>query len=823
MRLASSLINTQIFSVIKPIFMPKKTILAIALILFVFNTYAQLNITGKVKDQNNEALSFCSIALINAKDSSLVKGNLSNESGDYVIENVGPGNYIILASYVGYKDLYSSAFDINAENKSAVIDLNFKENNLQLQEVTIVAKKPFLEQKSDRLVVNVANSAIAAGGTAMEILQKVPGLVIIQDRITLGGSQNLQIWIDGKPSSYTDMNALLREMPGDQIEKIEVISQPGAQFDAAGGPVLNVVLKKNADLGFKTTVGLTLSGFNVNHDDIGKPSQFYKRINPNISSTYRSGKIALSGNLSYNDGEYFTVMKIDRFIGEQTYKSNNLSNSDYVFKNARVSADYYLNNNITTGVVFRIYDRNGNGFADNITDVFNKGSQNVISQFATDNSSTSNRAGIFANYYIKNEFKNNKNHTLSMDIDFNQFKNRSINDLNIFPLSNINNTSKSRQDVNQPVDIWVGKIDYVLPISEKIKIETGTKGSFAKVNNDLNFYRGGLRMANESNDFLYKENVLAGYMKGNVSIDKLELSAGLRAENTMVTGVSEEKKVLDRSYLQWFPSGSMLYKLNDHMAIQSSYARRVNRPGFQQQNPFSNFIDSLTYTRGNPQLRPEIINTSQLNLTFDGQPFFGVAYNTINDVIIENAPQLEGTKTFTTAQNLANQKRVEIQLNFPIKLGKYLDGFGGNQAIYNSYDATYENTLYKTSRWHWLAYWQISSNLPKNFKLEFGGFYMTKFLEEFLTINNITGMSFGVSKTFADKKGRVALNFNDILYSQNTEANIDFNQVVVNFKQREFSRNLRLSFSYQIGNSKLKNASSRNSASESESSRIKID
>jgi hypothetical protein len=231
----------------------------------------------------------------------------------------------------------------------------------------------------------------------------------------------------------------------------------------------------------------------------------------------------------------------------------------------------------------------------------------------------------------------------------------------------------------------------------------------------------------------------------------------------------------------------------------------------------------LTYTRGNPNLKPEITNTAQLNLTFDGQPFFGVSYSKTNDVIIENAPKIEGTKTFTTAENLANQKRWELQLNFPIKIGKIIDGFGGNQAIYNSYDAVYQNAQYKASRWHWLGYWQINASLPKDFKIEFGGFYMTKFLEEFLVIDNLASANIGISKSFEDKKARIAINYNDIFYSQKTNAVIDFSDVKVDFFQRRFSRNIRLTFNYSFGNTKMKNLTGRSSASESESSRVKID
>lgn len=798
-------------------------LLLVFCIFFTVNAlFSQINIAGTIKDENNQSLSFCSVALLESKDSTLVKGSLTNENGNYIIEGVMPGNYLILASYIGYKDLYSETFEIKPENKTAQVDLKFSQSSIELKEIVVVAKKPLLEQKADRLVVNVANSAIAAGGTALEILKKVPGLVLINEKVTLGGSTNLQIWIDGKPSPYSDMNQLLRDMPGDQIDKIEVISQPGAQFDAAGGPILNIVLKRNADLGFKSTLSFTTAYYKVNHDDLDRPSQNYHRLNPSLNATYRSGKISLAGNASYNTGNYFTGFIVDRFIADEVYKSKNLDNSNYLFKNARVSADYFISDKTTTGLVLRAWGRNGDGFANNITNVFDKSQISLLNSFVTENTADSKRKGSYASYYIKHEFNRKTNHQLSFDLDYNQFKNRSINDLNIYKKDEAGNRSLSQQDVDQPVDIYVGKMDYSLPIDSTFKFQTGLKSSFASIDNDLSFYRNGKLSNQESNTFLYKENINAAYVRGEKSLGKVEISAGVRVEQTIVTGDSENKRILDRNYTQWFPSGSLIYKINKNLAIQSSYAKRVNRPGFQQQNPFSFFIDSLTYTKGNPQLRPEILNTSQLNFTYDNQPVFGISYSTTSDVIIENAPELEGTKTFTTSQNLANQKRLEIQLNFPIKLGKHIDGFGGNQAIYNSYDAIYQETTYKASRWHWLAYWEVTANLPKEIKFEIGGFYMTKFLEEFLTIDNLAGIDLGVSKTFADKRGRISLNYNDILYSQNTNATINFNNVNVNFFQREFSRNLRLTLSYQFGNTKVKGAATRSNASESESSRVKI-
>ncbi|MBL0025743.1 MAG: TonB-dependent receptor [Saprospiraceae bacterium] len=798
----------------------------IVLLLFLnisIQSEAQLVIKGIIKDDTVSPVAFASASLLLAKDSTLVRGSLTDENGLYRIENIQPGNYRIMASYLGFTNVYSDVFDLKQTNQSATVDINFLQKGILLDETVISAKRPFLEQKSDRLVVNVASSAVAAGGTAMEILQKVPGVVILQERVTIGGSQNLQVWIDGKPSPYTDMNAVLRDMPGDQIEKIELITQPGAQFDASGGPILNIILKRNADLGFKGTAALTTGGFRVNQADVDSGTKGYYRLNPSVNMTYRSGKINLAGNTSYNKGTYFQAFIVDRFIGKEVYKGKNLENSNYIFKNIRIGADYFATDKATFGLVFRTWDRDGGGDGLNRTNVFLQTESVPYNAFITENISDSKRSGLYNNVYYKYEFDKKTGRSFNIDFDYNKFNTRSINNLAIYPAAQIDKRSLSKQDVDQPVNIYVIKTDYKHPVDSTFKFETGLKSSFASVDNKLNFFRSNILSTKESNNFLYRESINAAYINLSKNIKKFDFNAGLRAEQTIISGESMDSLVLDRNYTQLFPSASAIYRLNKNMALQSSYSRRVNRPGFQQQNPFTYFIDSLTYTRGNPALKPEIINTGQINLTYDGQPFFGIAYYKTNDVIIENAPKLEGTRTFTTAENLANQTRLELQLNFPIKIGKVIDGFGGNQAIYNSYNANYQNMEYKASRWHWLAYWQINATLANNFKVEVGGFYMTKFLEEFLTIDNLAGVNLGVSKTFADKKGRIAMSFNDIFYSQNSLATIDFGEVKVNFFQRNFSRQLRLTGSYQFGNTKMKNLGGRNSASESESSRVKIE
>ena len=804
-------------------FAMKKLFLLCLSLIAVFLTHAQVTVQGKITDEKSVLQPYVSVALIAERDSHLIKGALTDETGNFSIPSVSEGNYRILASSVGFEKNYSAVFTLKSDSKTATVDFKLKPASKMLDEAVITASRPLFEQKADRLVVNVANSPIAAGGTAMEILTKVPGVVIIQDKVTLGGNKSVQVWIDGKPSQYTDMNEALRNMPGDQIDRIELITQPGARYDAAGGPILNIILKRNAELGLTGTASMTLGGDRFNQSEVNAGNRNYYRLNPSLSMNYRSGILNLFGSTTYNQGDYFNIIKTTRYINNEVFKGYNFDETDYIFKNLRVGADVYATKKTTLGIILRGWQRTGLGDATSTTNVFNSDETKQTNSFITDNLSDSRRSGYSSNFNIKHDIDAKTGHSLNFDLDYNRFNTNSINDLTIYKRELSSLASVSQQSVKQPVDIWVSKMDYIRPIDSTFKVETGVKTSFATINNDLKFYRAKELSAKESNDFLYKENVNAAYLNLSKTMGKIDLNGGIRAEQTIVTGTSMNAKVLDRNYLQWFPSASALYHVDKHIGIQAGYSRRVNRPGFQQQNPFTYFIDSLTYTRGNPNLLPEIANAGKLSVVYDGQPFIAIERTVTNDVIIENAPQVEGTKTFTTAANLAQFSNWTFQLNFPIKLGKWLDGFGGNQAIYNAYNADYRGFTYKASKWHWLAYWGITAKLPADIKFEINGFYMTKFLNEFLTIGSLGGLNMGASKTFWDKRGRLSLNYNDILYTENTNAVIDVQGIKVDFFQREYSRNLRLTFSYQFGNTKVKSVRNRGTGSESETSRVKVE
>jgi hypothetical protein len=216
-----------------------------------------------------------------------------------------------------------------------------------------------------------------------------------------------------------------------------------------------------------------------------------------------------------------------------------------------------------------------------------------------------------------------------------------------------------------------------------------------------------------------------------------------------------------------------------------------------------------------------MVDAYKIGLTYQNQPLFSVSYNKTTDVIFNSAPKQDGNQTYVTPENLGTYENITFELNFPLNFGKKISGYGGNHLIYNHYKADYLGGVYDNAKWNWQAYWQVAYKPKPSWSIEVSGFYTTKFLQEFLTINPLGSLNLAIQKTFWDKKGKLALNFNDILFTEKSTAMIDYQYINIKAKEMEESRNVRLAFTYSFGNQKLKATRSRESASDAESNRVK--
>jgi hypothetical protein len=748
------------------------TIFAFILVL-TQQVEAQYQVTGKVLDEKQKPAEFATVALLNAKDSSMVKANLTNIEGSYTFEAVRTGKYLMAASMVGYKRSFSKVFEVSTEN-TQVTDIQMITSSKELSEVTVTAQKPFLEQRTDKLIVNVANSPSAVGATAMEVLRKVPGIIVAQDRITIAGKASVMIMIDGKPSQYTDMNEVLKDMPSTNIDKIEVIKNPSAKYDAAGGAIINIVLKRNANLGTHGSIGMNFRGSVFDNTDVGRGSNdVFSGFSPNFSINHRKGKLNLFGSYSYANRNVFELTRIGRIIGKENFENTQFSPLTALVHTAKVGMDFYADPKNTFGILISGFDRDGGNLSDAMTKVTDAETGKPINSFRTLNDQPTKRTNISYNINWKHSF-DSTGKDLNVDFDYVTYR---LENQNIITVTDGNQKRNQSQSVDNPVKFITAKLDYTHPFTKDTKLELGGKSSFATIDNDLKFFRERVLDTKRSNVFNYKENINALYATLNTNFGKnWELQTGLRTEQTVAEGFSkvENKNVLDRNYWQFFPSVFLTRKIGKNLGLTTSFTRRIDRPSYQQQNPFEFQLDSLTFTRGNPLLRPQLTNELKLQVTFDGQPFFAVGYNKTNDVIIENAPQQDAItkRTFTTAENLATYNNYFVELNFPLNFGKRISGYGGNQLIYNLYDANYLGGNFNKGRMNWLAYIGVNVKMTNTLSAEINGFYMTKSQQEFLTLNSLGSISVSLQQKVLGGKGKISLSANDVFYTEKNTGTI---------------------------------------------------
>ena len=789
------------------------------LLLLVFAPVCSLHaqrISGKITDEKQHPLKSATVLLLNQKDSALVKSSLSDNEGYFSFNDVKEDKYIVIITMRGYKKLIVKAAIAGKDVQMNVITL--VPHATVLNDVTVTGAKPFLEQKADKLVVNIEGSGIAAGSTAFEVLQKIPGVLVINDKLSVVGKSTPAIMIDGRLSQYTDIMQVLREMSAADIEKIELITNPGAKYDATGGAIINIIVKRNANLGTNGSLNLNAATGLYNRTTAHTDRNFY-RHGQGISMNHRQGKLNIFAGYNFLHRNQFEYNEFDRLIGSYRFFQSNYS-PGYVNSHAyRAGADYYADKKNTFGVMIKGFSRNGLSEAQNNTWQSDAVTARPISNFQTFNNTRTKRINTSVNANWKHSF-DSLGKELNIDIDYSEFTFKNTSDI-INRLSN-GTEYPSLQFIDNPVKLLVLKTDYMRPIGKNFKLESGLKSGIATINNDLIFTQNGILDKNRSTNFKYRENINAAYASFQYKFNKWELQGGLRTEQTIATGKMQGQLILDRNYWQFFPSVFVTRKLGKKLSGILQYSKRVNRPGYQQQNPFIQYLDSLTYSKGNPLLKPETANQYKFSVAYKNQPFFSISYNKKHDVIFDNAPNQNGNLTYTTPENLASYENIAIELDFPIELGRKITGYGGNQAVYNHYKASYLGAGYDRSKWNWLAYWQVAYKPKPSWSFEISGYYTTQLLNEFIIINNMGSLNLAAQKFLWQKKGKLSLNFSDILFGERTRGSVIYQEINVHFRQWSESKNIRLTFNYTFGNQQLKAARTRQTASDEETQRVKM-
>ncbi len=769
-------------------------------------SYAQdLSVSGKVLDENNQPVAYANIILYQYTQSGITVANgmSSNEDGFFKFDELSSGKYKISASFIGYKT-FENDFQLDKDYNSPITLIEESEN---LDEVLITVNKPTLKKEVDRLIFNVENTSLSEG-SMLDVLRSTPGVLILGDDISVKNSTPVVFINDKKVQlSSTELNQLLNNSSANSIQKIEVITNPPAKYDADSGVVLNIVMSKNLITGYRGTVFTNYT------------QGIFPRYNAGINQFYKTNKININLNYNYNHSKINRENQQDiNYINNNTVSevwSTDLNrNTTSKTHNANLNFDYFIDDNNTLSLSSNFlylpyfdYLTKGNT---NINDIQN--STNYY--FNSINYSQDDKYNLGTDLDYKHVFKNGAKLLLNTHFtkyDYN--RNQQVNSDYFFQNNSSNNSTAFKTNNNQSTDIFTSQLDYDLPITDTSNWSIGIKASNVNTKSDITQFdidpmsgNQTLNLAN-TNAFDYDERVFAAYMSYNKSWDKWSFSGGLRAEQTNLEGQSPTTNLNNKQdYLELFPTANLSWQAFEKTSLYTNYKRVIERPNYQDLNPFNFFLNDNTIVTGNPNLQPAFTNHfvvgSEINQRYTIEAYYKDISNQINEL-----PLQDNTNSILIYSPTNIGSTVEFGFDF-ITYFDMLDKWSVYfvTSFYNIQDeAIFDNQLIKTDQW---SNYSVLSNdfsflkdnsLTANFTLT----YVSKNQQGFMVVDSrlISDLSF--SKKMFNKKGTLSLAFADLFNQQDFAVRTKYaNQNSRNYTNMD-NRYIKLGFSYKFGNTTL--------------------
>ena len=801
----------------------KNLLTLLALVTSTILLAQKAEITGTVYDDSGSPLEFANVLLMSAGDSTLYKGTVSEAGGHYALHDVSYGDYYIETSLVGLGSGTSAAFVVQ-KNHFEVPALKLQ-NGIEMEEITVTAKKPFIELKADKMVVNVANSAVNAGSSALEVLEKSPGITIDNnDNIILRGKQGVLVTINGKNQymSGTEITRLLESMPSSNIQSVEIITNPSAKYDAEGNTgIINIVLKKNEKIGSNGSASSTFrQGLNTSHFHSLGLNYRSERLNVYGQGEYYnwgySQDIDLRRNISYQDG-------ITRFM--QLSEMSEVGDG----YNAKIGLDYSISDATTLGFMTKRNVGDEQDFNINNTNITGD-NMPAFSKLAVDMNDNEDYASSTYNLNLTHKF-NKDGLELTLDADMSDYRNDQLSNYDNFYRDNNNDEVADpfflRNNQVIEIDIFAATADMKVPVSKELSFETGVKVSQVSTMANTLFESfqddEWIDEIQRSNDFMYDEDVYAAYLNGNTTLAGYMVQAGLRLEHTKSRGMSATVGTdIPRSYTDLFPSISISRQLGKKHNLSLSYSKRLERPNYKDLNPFEDYLDQYTFERGNPLLNPQYSDAVGLTYALGNALFVAANYSHTTDAITEILEQNSATNTtFKTEANVDDTNSGSLTISVPRVWAEWWTMRINYTGFYNEFNSLLSdgNVLDNSSFGH-----NINLNnellLGNGYNLEVSGFYQSRLVYGQLDIMPKGSVDMGISKRFLDGKLNVKVGVDDIFYTRNSGVSIDQEYINFQIHQERDTRRVKVNVSYSFGNEKVKRARNRKTSSSTESDRI---
>lgn len=811
----------------------RKLLTIITLITLSFSSRAQVangKVSGTVVDGSAKIIESATISLLRVKDSSVAKIAVANRNGQFSFENVTEGSYVVSISAIGHSKGFSEDFEISPLNLSVTLKtIELVPLAKSLGGVTVTARKPLIEQKVDRTVLNVDASATNVGTSAMEVLEKSPGVSVDKDgNISLKGKQGVQVYIDGRPSylSGTDLANYLRSLSSSQLDQIEIMTNPPAKYDAAGNSgIINIKTKKTKQFGYSGSISSTYSQ--------GR----YAKFNESFNFNYRKNKINFFTTLGYNNRKNFQELNIQRKFLESSTKEI-ISHYDQVSKmrdngesfNGKLGLDFYATKKTTFGAVVTGFYNPGT-FGNRSDVLISDPNRVLLSQTLASANNERKWKNLSGNLNFRHAF-DSTGRELTADLDYITYNSTNRQDL-VNAYYNANGIPTIKADtllgsLPQNINIYSAKMDYLHPLKKGAKFEAGVKTSFVKTDNNAVYdsvnYGIKVRDIGRSNHFIYEENVNAAYVNFSRPISKKIFGQlGLRVENTNTKGKQiTTNQQFERNYTQLFPTAFVQYKINEKHTLGLNYGRRIERPDYEDLNPFILFLDRYTFQQGNPNLKPQFAHNVELTHTFKG--FLNTTLNytnttdIINDVLEQDANKNE---TVIRKQNIARQRQYGISVSAGGQVTKWWTGNVYANVFNNLFKGVVNGDNVEIGAT--AAQFNVSNQFKfaKTWSAELGGFYTTGGADGVFRIRDFGMLNMGISKQVLKGKGTIRLNVRDMLYTQKIRGDIRYSNIDASFQQRRDSRQVAVGFTYRFNKGKVNAQKRKTGGASEEQNRVK--
>jgi len=783
-------------------------------------------VSGVIKDQQGKGLDKSTVSLLRAKDSSVVKLAVTADDGHFSINVVQSGNYLVSATHVGFVRMYSKVFEVSGAGEMNLADLALTRATGELKTVTVTTTKPMVEVKADKTILNVEGTINATGNDALELLRKAPGVTIDKDdNISLSGKNGVQIYIDGKPAPLTgtDLSNYLKSIQSSQIESIELITNPSAKYEAAGNAgIINIRLKKNKSFGLNGSVN---AGWNI---------ATYPKYNGGIALNYRNKKINLFGNYNYNNNKnqnhfhLYRTTSVDSTFDQHSVMTN--ENESHGFK---AGIDYYADRKNTFGIMVNgnLSDNTSNNTS--ITDIADMTTKKTDRLLIANNTSNGSRHNI--NFNANYRFADTSGHELNVDADYGFYNNnnRQFQPNNTY---NANGTTLITSETYltltpADIDIYSLKADYEQNY-KKGKLGFGGKVSYVTTNSIFQkFISAPTTREDNYNNFDYKENINALYVNYNRQLKGVMFQAGLRVENTHSKGHSigfrydyptgtniPIDSLLDRHYTDPFPSASLTFNKNPMKQWSLSYSRRIDRPSYQNLNPFEFNLDKYTFQRGNPNLQPQYTNSFGITNIYKYKLTTTLNYSHVNDVFAI-IPRSEGTRAFITNENVAKQDIVSLNVSYPFQY-KWYSLFFNINSYYSSYKGEAADYHVDVNVFSFNLYAQQTFKLGKKTTGEMSGFYTAPSIwQGAFKSKGLGSIDMGIQQNILKGKGTVKATVTDVFNTLHFAGTNNSTGQTIKVDGGWESRQFRVNFNYRFGRNQVKAARQRKLGTEEENQR----